>query len=68
VGLTAGASAPEELILSVIAALRKLDDDVEVTQLNGIQENLQFRLPAELREPPLAPATGPLAAQTEAAA
>ena len=51
VGLTAGASAPEELILSVISALRKLDDDVEVTQLNGIQENLQFRLPAELRTP-----------------
>ena len=31
VGLTAGASAPEELILSVIAALRALDDDLEVT-------------------------------------
>jgi 4-hydroxy-3-methylbut-2-enyl diphosphate reductase len=50
VGLTAGASAPEELILSVIAALRKLGD-VEVTQMNGIEENIQFRLPAELRTP-----------------
>ena len=60
VGLTAGASAPEELILSVIAALRKLDDEVVVTQLNGIQENLQFRLPAELRTP--APVTADAAA------
>ncbi len=60
VGLTAGASAPEELILSVISALRRLDDDLEVTQLNGIQENLQFRLPAELRTP--APVTTDAAA------
>ena len=49
VGLTAGASAPEELILSVIAALRRLDDDVEVTQMNGISENIEFRLPGPLR-------------------
>lgn len=49
VGLTAGASAPEELILSVISALRKLDSDVEVTQMNGISENIEFRLPGPLR-------------------
>ncbi len=49
VGLTAGASAPEELILSVIAALRKLDPEVEVTQMNGISENIEFRLPGPLR-------------------
>ena len=49
VGLTAGASAPEELILSVIRALRNLDADVEVTQMNGIQENIEFRLPGPLR-------------------
>ncbi len=49
VGLTAGASAPEELILSVIAALRRLDADVEVTQMNGISENIEFRLPGPLR-------------------
>ena len=48
IGLTAGASAPEELILTVIAALRKLGP-VEVTQMNGIEENIEFRLPAELR-------------------
>ena len=51
IGLTAGASAPEELILSVIDALRALDDDVEVTQMNGISENIEFRLPAGLRPP-----------------
>ena len=49
VGLTAGASAPEELILSVIAALRRLDAEVEVTQMNGISENIEFRLPGPLR-------------------
>ena len=48
IGLTAGASAPEELILSVIEALRKLGP-VDVTQMNGIEENIEFRLPPELR-------------------
>jgi 4-hydroxy-3-methylbut-2-enyl diphosphate reductase len=48
VGLTAGASAPEELVLTVIEALRKIDA-VEVTQMNGIEENIEFRLPAALR-------------------
>jgi 4-hydroxy-3-methylbut-2-enyl diphosphate reductase len=50
VGLTAGASAPEELILSVIDALSKLGP-VEVTQMDGIKEDIEFRLPAELRTP-----------------
>jgi 4-hydroxy-3-methylbut-2-enyl diphosphate reductase len=50
VGLTAGASAPEELIISVIDALRKLGP-VEVTQMDGIREDIEFRLPAELRTP-----------------
>ena len=67
VGLTAGASAPEELILSVIAALRKLDE-VEVVQLNGIQENLQFRLPAELRSAASPPIDAPAAPATAGAA
>ncbi len=57
VGLTAGASAPEELILSVIDALRRLGE-VEVTQMNGIEENIEFRLPAELRTPSATPSTG----------
>jgi 4-hydroxy-3-methylbut-2-enyl diphosphate reductase len=50
VGLTAGASAPEELILDVIAALRQ-HADIEVTQMNGIREDVEFRLPQELRNP-----------------
>jgi 4-hydroxy-3-methylbut-2-enyl diphosphate reductase len=48
VGLTAGASAPEELVLTVIDALRKIDE-VVVTQMNGIEEHIEFRLPAALR-------------------
>jgi 4-hydroxy-3-methylbut-2-enyl diphosphate reductase len=50
VGLTAGASAPEDLVLGVIAALEKLEP-VEVTQLSGAEENIVFRLPPELRDP-----------------
>ena len=50
VGLTAGASAPEELVLDVIAALRRLGD-VNVEQMDGIRENVEFRLPVELRTP-----------------
>jgi 4-hydroxy-3-methylbut-2-enyl diphosphate reductase len=49
VGLTAGASAPEELVLDVIAALRRIEE-VEVAQMNGKQEDIVFRLPPELRE------------------
>jgi 4-hydroxy-3-methylbut-2-enyl diphosphate reductase len=49
VGLTAGASAPEELVLNVIEALRALCKDVEVSQLDGKKEHIEFRLPVELR-------------------
>jgi 4-hydroxy-3-methylbut-2-enyl diphosphate reductase len=48
VGLTAGASAPESLVQSVIDALRKIDE-VTVAQLDGAEENIEFRLPAVLR-------------------
>ena len=47
VGITAGASAPEAQVQDVIAALRRLGP-VEVSTLPGIQEKVQFRLPAEL--------------------
>ena len=50
VGLTAGASAPEELVLDVVDALRRLGD-VEVEQMDGVREDIEFRLPAELRQP-----------------
>lgn len=50
VGITAGASAPDELVDSVIAALRLLRP-VRVSQLDGVEENVEFSLPAELRMP-----------------
>jgi 4-hydroxy-3-methylbut-2-enyl diphosphate reductase len=49
VGLTAGASAPEELVLEVIAALARIEE-VELEQMTGEAEKVVFRLPAELRD------------------
>lgn len=48
IGLTAGASAPDELVDGVIAALRKMGP-VRVSQLDGVEEALEFSLPSELR-------------------
>jgi 4-hydroxy-3-methylbut-2-enyl diphosphate reductase len=48
IGLTAGASAPEDLILEVIEALRELGP-VSVEPMDGVKEDIEFRLPAELR-------------------
>ncbi len=48
VGLTAGASAPEELVLGVIEALRQITE-VQVVEMDGITENIEFRLPSRLR-------------------
>ena len=47
VGITAGASAPEELVQELIARLEDLFDTT-VTDLDGIEENVTFRLPREL--------------------
>lgn len=49
IGLTAGASAPERLVLDVIEALRRIDNDLEITEMDGKKENITFRLPPELR-------------------
>ena len=49
VGLTAGASAPETLVEDVVAGLRRIGP-VELSVLPGIEENVEFRLPAELRD------------------
>jgi 4-hydroxy-3-methylbut-2-enyl diphosphate reductase len=49
VGLTAGASAPEVLVEDVIEALRRIRP-VEVDTLDGIQENVRFRLPLDLED------------------
>ncbi|WP_132391092.1 4-hydroxy-3-methylbut-2-enyl diphosphate reductase [Novosphingobium sp. PhB165] len=50
VGITAGASAPDELIDSVITALSALRP-VAVSELEGVKETIQFRLPPALRYP-----------------
>ncbi|WP_454726568.1 MULTISPECIES: 4-hydroxy-3-methylbut-2-enyl diphosphate reductase [Cupriavidus] len=51
VGITAGASAPEEMVMDVIATLRRLGP-VEVSTMDGREEHAEFRLPAELADPP----------------
>jgi 4-hydroxy-3-methylbut-2-enyl diphosphate reductase len=48
IGLTAGASAPEALIQEVIQRLKDLGADT-VETMDGVEENIEFRLPAELR-------------------
>ena len=48
VGLTAGASAPEELVRHVIEALERIEP-VTVETMDGKKEHIEFRLPAELR-------------------
>jgi 4-hydroxy-3-methylbut-2-enyl diphosphate reductase len=47
VGITAGASAPEAMVESVIDALRRLAP-VELSTMDGLVEHVEFRLPAEL--------------------
>jgi 4-hydroxy-3-methylbut-2-enyl diphosphate reductase len=51
IGLTAGASAPEELVQSVIAAIERIAP-VSVQTLDGLEENVQFRLPPALERLP----------------
>ena len=51
IGLTAGASAPEELVQSVIAAIEKITPTT-VEKLDGLEENVQFRLPPALERLP----------------
>ena len=46
-GLTAGASAPEALVQGVIARLAELRP-LQVFTLDGVEENVHFRLPPEL--------------------
>ncbi|MBC8159355.1 MAG: 4-hydroxy-3-methylbut-2-enyl diphosphate reductase [Rhodospirillales bacterium] len=49
IGITAGASAPEELVLDLVY---RLDDfgKVSVEEIGGIQENLHFKLPRSLED------------------
>ena len=49
IGITAGASAPEELVQEIIVRLGDFGD-VQVRALEGIRENVQFKLPDQLQE------------------
>ena len=50
VGVTAGASAPERLVLEVVEALRVIGGDVAVEELDGKKEHITFRLPPALND------------------
>ena len=49
VGVTAGASAPEELVQGLIERLQDYGD-VTVEKLRGVRENVVFKLPREITE------------------
>ena len=49
VGITAGASAPEALVDELIAKLRTLDE-IQVEMLDGVTENIHFKLPRQLKD------------------
>jgi 4-hydroxy-3-methylbut-2-enyl diphosphate reductase len=48
VGISAGASAPEVLVQEVIAKLQELGA-TQVTELQGVVENVVFQLPKNLK-------------------
>jgi 4-hydroxy-3-methylbut-2-en-1-yl diphosphate reductase len=48
IGITAGASTPEELVAGVLGALRRITD-IEIIQMGGVEESLVFHPPASLR-------------------
>ena len=47
IGITAGASAPEELVTELLDYLRSLAE-IELELVPGVEENIQFKLPIEL--------------------
>ncbi|HRX38363.1 MAG: 4-hydroxy-3-methylbut-2-enyl diphosphate reductase [Parvularculaceae bacterium] len=51
VGVTAGASAPETLVQEAITKMRQLRK-VSVETLDGVEENIHFKLPKELADVP----------------
>lgn len=57
VGLTAGASAPEELVQGVVSRISELRG-ATVTNLEGVEENVVFKLPRELMDVQRAEAVG----------
>ena len=57
VGITAGASAPDILVQQLVGRLKDMFE-AEVVNLDGVTENVRFRLPRELRRSADAPAGG----------
>ena len=49
VGITAGASAPAELVEALIDRLRDIAE-IELEELPGVTENVRFRMPPQLAE------------------
>ena len=49
IGITAGASAPEDLVIEIVERLKELVP-AEVENLTGIEENMHFKLPEALRD------------------
>lgn len=49
-GITAGASAPEVLVSEIIDALKQLFTISKVCEVQGIEENMTFSMPKELRD------------------
>ena len=50
VGITAGASAPEELVEELVERLGEMDQ-IEIERLPGVTENVRFRMPSQVAEP-----------------
>ena len=50
IGITAGASTPEELVQDLLDKLREYTD-LQISTMDGIIENVRFGLPPELNEP-----------------
>ena len=48
VGITAGASAPEAVVMEVVDKLKKIENS-NVKVMDGIKEKVEFKLPAGIR-------------------
>ena len=49
IGITAGASAPENIVQGIVSGLRKMFSSSKVRDLKIVQEDVTFALPAVLR-------------------
>ena len=49
IGITAGASAPELLVTNIIEHFKSRYDNVDVSTIDGIEEDVSFNIPRELR-------------------